>query len=152
MTYLEQEKEIRKLIGRYGDVWMHYDNDAIGELIETMLYAEMKYNPQRGAWSTYLITSIKNKMRKLNIDKRKRARQFVNYKEPSKSTSEFVEVINNNNYLSALEKSALIQYYYHGYNMVEIGAKHNLTKQRIKQVLDSSITKLRRIKYVFMDK
>lgn len=149
MTYLEQEREARRLIAKYGNAWMQYDNEAIGEIINTVINARLKYNPALGK-STYLIKSVRRKIWRLNNKRIKNSMYEIpiNTKSTKPNITDILDFIDNCKLLNDMEKQIVKRYYFDKMTMQEIGELYKFSKQRVSQYLSSGIEKLRRLKYV----
>ncbi len=159
MKYSEQEIEAKRLIKKYGRYWMLYDDEAIGEIIETVMIARAKHNPEISKISTYLIKSVKNKMIKLNYLRYRKNKNTISlsdfkgtledYKEHNTEISDLIENTIN---LSPIEKDIIKKYYIESMTIVDIGKEYGFSKQRAFQYIQQGIKKLKERKYVLVEK
>lgn len=155
MTYKEQEKEALKLISKYGRPWMLSDNEAIGEVIGAMIRARLKYNPAITKGSTYMIRSAINKMININkIKSRVSPLNILPQHEPYcySKQDHLVDYIKTHNVLSDREKEVLIRSYFRKERGVDIAKSMNVSRQRVKQNLESALEKLKEDKHVLVEK
>lgn len=156
MQYIEQEEEAKRFIHRYGKTWMLYDDDAIGEIIETAMNARLKYNPNHETQcklSSYLIKSVKRKMIRLH---NKRCSFFTN-SIPDMATIKskdngILDFIKTTQCISDSEKDIVIFYFFHNMTFEEIGNKLGVSKQCIHQRMNILLNKLKGQKNVLVEK
>lgn len=154
MNYFERESEAKALIAKYGKSWMLYDDEAIGEVMNTAYLARIKHDPTKSKLSTYLIRSVKNKIWRLS--KLRYRNQLLEISDGCSLNNKHYHLrdfIENCRILSDKEKIVLIKYYFEFTKMKEIGKElGGLSKQRIKQYLQKGISKLKEIKHVLVEK
>lgn len=150
MTYLDREKEALRLIAKYGQVWMMYDNEAIGEIMSACERARLQHNPKLSKLSTYLITAVKHTMYKLNQPKKMTVDLQDSAARPIFNPQNFYDILACAK-LTDLERDCLIRVYLNNERVIDIAHDRKCSKQNIYEQLQFGLSKLRKVKHVIMD-
>lgn len=153
MDLQDAELYAKRLISLFGSPWMLSDDEAIGEIITTIYWAKYKYDPARGAESTYVITCVKNKIYKLYRDRNKH--YFKNRTCGSLSSISRSQAINiplNEEIemcgLSPTELKYTIAMMDNS-TQADLSRKFGVSKQRVNAVIKNALNKMKRNKHVF---
>lgn len=156
LTYDEYRLIARKIINRYSlfskmDAKFLFSGININYVVAKMMEADNKYDETRGASVrthryNYAIMGIKTLVREKALDK-KRAKQLTESQPSHKyeyitdyKDIHFEEYIES---LSEKEQSVLRMFCVYNMNFVEIGKIYGITRQRVLQIFNKSIDKLR---------
>lgn len=153
LTQNEYTALAKRAIRQYGRQSMLKDDEAIGEIASYIINADIKYNPDKGM--------TRNSWRMLNgrygvlvfLAKRRRQKHMVSLEDsPAPFVDELMDGIVVNEIYSLVEKDQSIskrerEIFYDRHkdslSLRQIGRKHNLTHEYIRQILKNTYAKIR---------
>ena len=154
----------KRAIGKWGHLSMLSSEDCIADVAYCIMIADGKFNGKgnirgyRMQCAHYGILNLMTKYKKramtnvLSLDARgindNPLYNYIEDKKPSiideiemKTTEELVLSFD---FITQQEKNCIIKYYLNKETLREIGENLNLTRERIRQIIESGLTKLRR--------
>lgn len=156
--------EYSAIIGKYARIAKWEYDDFYQESVINMLNALDKFDISKGSMRQHLISSIKYTA--LNANRKKRI--YPVYMEDYLMNTEFNEmknepidnedtiydqpiihgIVNNDYKLDMVNRNILLLYIVYGYTLQEIGNKFSLSYQGVKNILDKSLIKIRKIEEI----